>query len=143
MKKIFASIIIILVGFIIGTSINYNNVTSANENDDFSTGTLNHGLEYDYLDTTADAESPFNPLLHPSSHYKPNRIDLYNGENPGFGVNGRSVIVQPLDIPTLPEASTENYVVVLNQIRQVLIDSNLAQAPDTKSRKVYIKGRKK
>lgn len=102
--------------------------TKANGPDAFSMDVLNHGTAFDHIDFSAPEGlngSPPNPL----THFEPGYLRLI-GENSRITINGASVITQPANVPEIPEATTENQAAVLNQIRQVLIDSKLAVAPE-------------
>lgn len=119
-------ILALALAFIAGLLCNFP--AHANETDDFSTGTLNHGIAFDHTDTFASIN--FNDPPLPVSHFEPGRINLSDVNNAGINVNGLPVIVQPSSVPEIPEATTENQVEVLNQMRRVLIDAKLATVPE-------------
>lgn len=100
------------------------------DEDQFSFEILHHGVAFDHFDTTAAVESPPDPTLHPISHFEPSRINLSGGFNAGIDVNGFPVIVAPSSPESIPVANKNNQTEVLNQVRQVLIDSKLAVAPE-------------
>lgn len=102
------------------------------DEDQFSSEILHHGIPFDHYDFFAEAHtcSPTNPCDPvPLTHFEPGYLRLTK-LNAGIEINGHPVIVQPQDVPTIPVATAENQVEVLNQIRDAMIAAKLANAPE-------------
>jgi hypothetical protein len=117
--------LVIALAFILGTLCNFH--VEANEADDFSTGTLDHGLQFQHYNIFAPIGTSNDPP-NPRSVFEPGKIQL-TGEFAELTINRGIVVTRPPELPEIPEATAENQVEVLNQIRQVLTDAKLAVEP--------------